>query len=130
MFLLYLPDSRNIYTRQRSGYLEGSDLPILGALLPDVLQNILVLLLVPQLLLRHHVQETEDLRGQPRPGHALHAGDLYAGGQHVHADHVLGSDTGSLDDQFLVSQLHTIETSDGLVGDGSIKILGERIAFG
>ena len=56
--------------------------------------------------------------------------DLYACWQHVHADNILRPHTGSLDDELLVSQLHAIETSDGLVCDGGVQILSECVALG
>ena len=60
----------------------------------------------------------------------LYFPDLYTGWQHVHADNILCSHTGSLDDELLVSQLHAIESSNGLVCDGSVQILSERVALG
>ena len=60
-------------------------------------------------------------------GYSLH---LYTGGQHVHADNILGSHTGPLDNELLVSQLHSVEASDGLVCDGVVQILGKCVALG
>ena len=56
--------------------------------------------------------------------------DLYTCWQHVHADNILRPHTGSLDDELLVSKLHAIETSDGLVCDGGVQILSECVALG
>jgi len=47
-----------------AGNLQAAHLPVLPALLPDVLQDVLVLLLVSQLLRNHHVQQAEHLRGR------------------------------------------------------------------
>ena len=118
-----LADAGHVHAGQRAGDLEAADLAVLGALLADVLEDVLVLLLVPQLILRHHVEETEDLGGEAGAGHALHAGDLHAGGQHVHPDHVLGPHTGPLDYQLLVPQLHTVQASDSLKIGWLIKLL-------
>jgi len=49
-----------------AGNLQAAHLPVLPALLPDVLQDVLVLLLVSQLLRHHHVQQAEHLRGLAR----------------------------------------------------------------
>ena len=50
-------------TWHRAGDLQAANLPVLAALLPDVLQDVLVLLLVGQLLRHHHVQQAQHLRG-------------------------------------------------------------------
>ena len=65
-----LADAGHVHAGQRTGDLEAADLAVLGALLADVLEDVLVLLLVPQLLLRHHVQQTQNLRRQPGTRHA------------------------------------------------------------
>ena len=65
-----LADAGHVHAGQRAGDLEAADLAVLGALLADVLEDVLVLLLVPQLLLRHHVQQTQNLRRQPGTRHA------------------------------------------------------------
>ena len=55
-----------------TGYLDRPDLAVLGALLADVLQDVLVLLLVYQLIGGYHVQETQHLGALARTSHASH----------------------------------------------------------
>lgn len=51
----YLASAGHLQAVHRSGDLDALDLAVLAALVPDVLHNLLVLLVIQQLLRGHHV---------------------------------------------------------------------------
>ena len=116
-----LAAARNLDSRKRTGDLDGAHPAELAALLEHVLEDVLILLLVDQLLGLHHVEEAQHLRLLP--------GSLHAGCR-VHGGHVLGADARPLHDELLVTELHAIETGNGLVGDGDIDELAEGVGLG
>ena len=48
----------------------------------------------------------------------------------AYSGHVLSTDAGELDDEFLVAELHTVEPLNGRFGHIRISIFTESVAFG
>lgn len=85
----HLSTAGDFHAVDRSGDLDGADAAVLAALLADVLQDLLVVLVVHQLLGHHHVEKAQHLCGhagvlQPLKSRDLqrHRG-LYDGGLQV-----------------------------------------------
>lgn len=82
----HLSTAGNLHAVDRSGDLDGAHAAVLAALFPDVLQDLLVVLVVHQLLRHHHVEQAQHLRGhawvlQPlQPRHLQRHRRLYDGG--------------------------------------------------
>lgn len=57
----HLSTARHLDTIHGPGDLNGLDQPILAALVPHVLHDLLVLLIIQQLLGQHHIHEAQDL---------------------------------------------------------------------
>jgi len=109
-----LAATRNFHALDGAGYFHAPHDAILRALLLDVFQYVLVLLLVPQLIRRDHVEQAEHLGGRTggdhirQTRHLQHDGLRGVGG----VLGILGAHAGSLDNQFLVTQLHSIQAGN------------------
>lgn len=57
----YLSTAGHLHTIHGPRDLDGLDQPVLAALIPHVLHNLLILLIIQQLLRQHHVHEAQDL---------------------------------------------------------------------
>ena len=68
--------SGDLDSRNRSWDFHGSYGSELAAFLPDVLQDLFVLLLVPELFGGDHIEEAQHLGGSPGTGDAAHARNL------------------------------------------------------
>lgn len=82
----HLSTAGNLHAVDGSGNLDGAHAAVLAALFPDVLQDLLVVLVVHQLLRHHHVEQAQHLRGHARvlqplqPRHLQRHRRLYDGG--------------------------------------------------
>lgn len=72
----HLSTAGDFHTIDGPGDLDGADATILAALLADVLQDLLIVLVIHQLLGHHHVEKTQHLRGHARVLQPLEPRDL------------------------------------------------------
>lgn len=136
----HLPTAGHFDAIDGSGDLNGADAAVLAALLSDVLQDLLVVLVVHQLLGHHHVEKAQHLRGHARvlqplePRDLQHDRGLYddrlqghmcqircrdLSRMRVNEPHRVGGfspHAGPLDDQLFITQLHPVESRYRLMG--------------
>lgn len=72
----HLPAAGHLHAVHGPGDLDGAHAAVLAALLADVLQDLLVVLVVHQLLGHHHVEEAQHLGGHSRVLQPLQPRDL------------------------------------------------------
>lgn len=73
---VHLPAAGDLHSVDGPGDLDGADAAVLAALLSDVFQDLLVVLVVHQLLRHHHVEKAQHLCGHARVLQPLQAGHL------------------------------------------------------
>lgn len=74
--LTHLPAAGDLHAVDGPRDLDGAHAAILAALLADVLQDLLIVLIVHKLLGHHHVEETQHFGGQSRVLQPLQPRDL------------------------------------------------------
>lgn len=61
-----LPTARHFHSMDRSGDLNGAHAAIFTALLPDILQDLFIVIIIKQLLRQYHVKEAQHCSGHGR----------------------------------------------------------------
>lgn len=87
----HLPAAGHLHAVHGPRDLDGAHAAVLAALLADVLQDLLVVVVVHQLLGHHHVEEAQHLGGQPRVLQPLQPGDLQRH-RGLHDGRLMGAD--------------------------------------
>jgi hypothetical protein len=121
----------------RTRYPDLQHLAVVRALVPRILQDVLVVLVADELLLRDHVEHLQDPRrvglaararnlldGRGKVGRGRRAAEAAARvGAAAHADR------GALDDEEAVAELHAVQALAGDVGHRRLDVLAEGEAL-